>query len=241
MRIIGRKNDRRTLPADNPTATLFLDESGVISQDRFFAVGCLKLPVPSLLTRGIQKLRDKEQWYNEFHWYEVTQGALPVYKRAIDVVASIADARFSCFVADRSQADPVKRFGSEWVAYEKLAEQLLIGSIRPWEVVNVLADDYSTPDGVDFEGDIKHYVNDRLDKRLAVASVCRLNSKSADALQLVDLLTAGIAFEFRQAEGLAGKNSPKARLAGYLREAFGIPSALNGFTNDRVNIKIYGH
>lgn len=226
-----------TLPKGHPTAVVFLDESGSIADDRFFAVGCLKLAEPSTLLRAIQKLRDREHWYDEIHWVDLTQNALPIYRKVIDVVAQ-SDARFSCFVADRQQADAVARFGSPWTAYERLATQLLIGSIRPRELITVLADNYSTPDHVHFERDIRRAVNDRLE-RLAVTSACRLDSTSSDALQIVDLLTSGVTFEFRQAAGLAGKQSPKAQLARYLRDAYGGGSYLTGHRRAKMNVAIY--
>jgi hypothetical protein len=233
----SRRPGRTRLPVNHPTAVAFLDETGSISSDRFFAVGCLKLSEPSVLLRQVQKLRDREHWYHEIHWVDATRKSLPLYKRVIDLIAQ-ADAHFSCFVADRNVADPVVRFGSDYLAYEKLATQLLLGSIRPRELVTVLADDYSTPDHVVFEQDVRSAVNARLG-RLAVMSVCRLDSKSADPLQLVDLLTAGVAFEFRQAAGLAGQTSPKAELALHLRQAYGITSLLQGCEAQGLNVKLY--
>ena len=47
-----------------------------------------------------------------------------------------------------------------------------------------------------FETDVRESVNSRLG-RLAVTSVCRLHSRAAVPLQLVDMLTAAVAFEFR--------------------------------------------
>ncbi len=49
-----------------------------------------------------------------------------------------------------------------------MSEQLLVGSIRKGVLVSVVADNYSTPDAVDFEGDIKSNVDRRL-RRLNVA------------------------------------------------------------------------
>lgn len=228
-----------TLPAGHETAIAFLDETGSISEDRFFAVGCLKLAEPSMLLRAVQKLRDRNHWYAEIHWVDVTKDSLPFYRSVIDLIAQ-SEAEFSCFVVDRDKADAVRRFGSPWLAYEKLATQLLIGNIRPGELVTVLADNYSAPDHVVFEQDVKREVNRRLD-RLAVVSVCRLDSNAADPLQLVDLLTSGMTFEFRQAAGLAVRSSPKARLARHLRKAFDIQTALHGCRRKRLNVKIYRH
>lgn len=228
----------RKLRAEHPTSLAFLDESGSIAHDRYFSVGCLKLPETGPLTKGIQKLRDRRQWYKEFHWVDLTQGTLDVYKAAIDAVAGIQEACFSCFIADRHDADPVQRFGDPWTAYEKMAEQLLMGSIKKEELVSVLADNYSTPDTVDFEGELKSNVNRRFD-RLAVTTVCRLDSQSADPLQIVDLLTGAVAFEFKQSVGHGGQNTPKAILAKYVRGAFGVSSCLGGFRNQRFNVAIH--
>lgn len=112
----------------------------------------------------------------------MTRGALPLYREVIDLVAS-ADASFSCFVADRSIADPVSRFGSPWRAYEKLAVQLLLGSIPPGELVSVVADNYSTPDYVVFEQDVRAEVNRRLGG-LGLTSVCRMDSKAAEHIRV---------------------------------------------------------
>jgi hypothetical protein len=227
-----------TLPADHPTSVAFLDETGAIASDRVFAVGCLKVAEPADLIRPLQKLKDRKHRYEEIHWVDATRESMGFYEAVIDIVRSVPGVRFSCFVADRAVADPVARFGSPWRAYERLAAQLLIGSIQPGELVCVLADEYSTPDEVRFEQEVRDIVNQRLD-RLAVTSVCRLDSRAAMPLQIVDLLTAAVAFEFRQNLGLAGTTSPKALLAKYVRDAYAVPSFLNGIDRTGVNVKIY--
>lgn len=224
-------------PDHGPTGVAFLDESGSISQDRFFAVGCLKLGEPSILLRQVQKLRDRRHEYGEIHWVDLTKHSLPFYKDVVDLVAA-SDATYSCFVADRHNHDPVTRFGSPWAAYQRLAEQLIIGSIAPREILTVLADNYSTPDNVTFEEDLRREVNRRL-KRLAVSSVCRLDSRSTDALQLVDLLTSAVTFEFRQSVGLAGTKSPKAELATYVRASYGTKSCMKGCRCQGLNVALY--
>ncbi len=225
------------LPIDHPTAVAFLDESGSISKDRYFAVGCLKLADPNWLLRQVQYLRDQYHWYQEIHFLDLTRDALPFYRLVVDVMAQ-ADSMFSCFVSDRNHADPITRFGGPFEAYESLACQLLMGSIRRRELVTVLADRYSSPMTVRFEESVKARVNRRLG-RLALTSVVRLDSRAADPLQLADLLTSAVAFEFRQASGLAGKNSPKAQLAAYVRATFGVDSFLSGCRTNQVNVQVY--
>lgn len=221
----------------------FLDESGAISHDRFFAVGCLKLAQPCDLTRAIITVRDKLHWYHEIHFTDLTRASLPFYREVLRQVCSLR-ATFACFVADREQSDPVARFGNAWTAYERLAEQLIVGNIRRRELVTVLADSYSTPPAVAFEVDLKRGVIRRLGES-AVTSVCRLDSRSADPLQVVDFLTGAVTFEFRQQAGLAGTRSPKAVMAAEVRSSLGAGTFLQGFrspSNSRflVNVALYG-
>src|SRR3972149_1085984 len=133
-----------SLPATHPTAVAFRAESGAISHDPFFSVGCLIVPEPSTVLRRIQKLRDVHHWYSEMKWVDVTETSYPLSRDVIGHV-SRSDARYACFVADRDSADPVARFGDAWRAYEKLAAQLLIGAARQGELVSDLAADNTIP------------------------------------------------------------------------------------------------
>ena len=226
-----------TIPRDHETALLFIDESGSISNDRFFAVGCLHLQAPSRLLRQVQTYRDRLHDYREFKFSLVKRRTLSRYKGIVDLVTT-SGATFSCFVADRDSADPVKRFGSTWSAYEKLATQLIIGAIRPPEVTAVLADNYSTPASFDFEGSVKSQVNRRLG-RLAVLEVLRLDSTSSDALQLVDLLTSAVAFEYRASAGQGSASSPKGELSAYVRTCMNVPTFIGGCTGQMVSVREY--
>jgi hypothetical protein len=58
-------------------------------------------------------------------------------------------------------------------------------------------------------------------------------------LQIVDLLTSAVTFEFRQNAGLAGKTSPKAKLAKKLRERYGVVSFLGGCDLPNINVALY--
>jgi hypothetical protein len=223
---------------EHATAAAFLDETGSIAQDRFFAVGCLVLPEPAAVLRKVEKLRDQEHWYEEIKWVDLTMTSLDLYKGLIDIVVA-SDARFSCFVADRKVADPVERFDQDsWLAYQKLATQLLIGTSKPHELLSVMADNYSTPDDVRFEETLRDEVNGRLNG-LKVVTVCRLNSKACDALQLVDVLTGAVTFEHRAKAGLAGKKSAKALLSKYVLDSYGVPTTVGGRKTKKLNVAIY--
>lgn len=226
------------LRRDHRVGAAFLDETGAIAQDRFFSVGCLVMPVPSAVLRQIQKLRDRRQWYGEIKWVDLTMTSLQFYVELVELIVG-TDCRYSCFVADRSTADPVTRFKRDaWLAYEKLATQVLIGAAKPYELLSVIADNYSTPDTVKFEEDVRSEVNRRLN-RLAVTTICRMDSRACDALQIVDVLTGAVTFEHRQAAGLAGTKSAKALLAEHLRGAYRVKTTLGGCKTDKLNVAIY--
>lgn len=237
-RIVGTTIGTR-LRRDHPCAVGFLDETGSIAQDRFFAVGLLKTQEPARLLRTIHRLRDRKHWYHELKFSETTRDSLDLMKRFIDLVLADEAVQFFCFVSDTLAADPVARFGNHWDAYAKLAEQLVVACTGPDELVTVLADDYSTPNHVLFEEALKTSVNRRL-RRLAVTSVCRLDSTATDGLQAVDALTSAVAYEFRAAAGLASTSSPKADLSAHARTALGTVSCLGGWRSERHSIAIYG-
>ncbi len=234
---------RPVLRRDHPCSVGFLDETGAIARDRYFGVGLLRSHEPSKMLRAIQKYRDQTHWYKEFKYTDITAGAVDLYKGLVDVCLTSSYQEFFCFVADRQVADPIQRFGSSWAAYSKLAEQLILASVRPNELVSVLADNYSTPDHILFEEDVRENVNRRLG-RLAVVACCRLDSKSSDGLQVADLLTSAVAHEFRAATGLAGAEpaqNPKAVVAAHVRHQLGTSSCLGGWRNARHSVAVYDH
>lgn len=237
---VRRRGSLPSLSRSHPCAAMFIDETGAISRDRFFGVGTYKAVEPSRLLRSVQKLRDQEHWYKEIKFSDATKGSLPFYRKVIDIALADGAGDFFCFIADRHEADPIERFGTTWDAYGKLAEQLVVACLRPDELVSVMADNYSSPDEVLFEEDLRASVNRRL-RRLAVVSVCRLDSKSSDGLQVVDLLTSAAAFEFRASAGLASASSPRGQLAEYVRERLGAESLLNGWRSARHSVAVYSH
>jgi Protein of unknown function (DUF3800) len=197
------------LPHDHPTATIFLDETGVVAaRDRYFGIGVLKLVDAAPLLRHVQGLRDKHDFREELHWSSFDKGGSRGATRRLDFAKEVMDlffaadgARFCCHIADRQKGDVTAQFkGHPYAgerAYEQLASRVLREMIDDEEIVSVLADGRSTSPAVEFERDVSNSIN-RASGRLAVASVCRLDSRSTDALQVVDLLLGAAALDLRQ-------------------------------------------
>jgi hypothetical protein len=223
------------LPAGHPTAWIFLDETGVVQQqanDPYFGIGILKLSNPALLLRELQSLRDRHEFREELHWANLDKAGagrggqrVPFAERVIDLVLDLPDVQFCCHIADRQHGDLTARFRGHphagERAYEAMAAAILGEMIDDREIVSVIADKRSTSPAVRFELDVAKSVN-QSKGGLAVANVCRLDSHSTDALQVVDLLLGAAALDLRQ--GRTESGTQKQQLLTYLLDRCGCPT-----------------
>jgi hypothetical protein len=221
------------LPPDHPTALIFLDETGVVQKrDPFFGIGLLKVRDPAALLRGVQIIRDRLEFHEEIHWASLDKAGrrgrdrrLQVALEVMDLVFDTADARFCCQIADRQHGDLTAKFSgqehADEMAYEWLASRVIREVIEPDEIVSVIADKRSTSPKVKFEAAVAQSINQAED-RLAVASVCRVDSRSTDGLQLVDLLLGAAALDLRQGRTTTG--SQKQQLLAHLLERCDCPT-----------------
>jgi hypothetical protein len=221
-------------------AFAFLDETGTLhaARDPFFAVGLLRCREPYALLRPLQRMRDREKFYDEMKWNKVSGKKMPILQTAVDVFFGCGDASFSAFVVDKQKHDLMARFGGQFEAYDAVARQVVKGSIRRGEVLWVVADEYSTPPKVTFEENVRDYVN-RGVRRQAVAGVCRMRSSGVDLLQLCDILLGAVVFEQKVALGLA-RYKPKRELLEYVRQKTGATTFIGGYQDAKINVREYG-
>jgi uncharacterized protein DUF3800 len=212
---------------DHPTAVVFLDETGVVhrqNRDKFFGIGCLKCRNPGPLLQGVHNLRERAGFRDELHWSDFDKARLrhrpdivDLAKAIIDLVFDSDDAFFCCWIANRDHGDLTARFANHrhpgHKAYEWLAAEVLHDTVDEHEVITVLADRLSTTPEVLFESDVARVVNLRR-QRLAISNVCRLDSRSTDGLQVVDLLLGAATLDLRQ--GRTGAETQKQALLTHL-------------------------
>jgi Protein of unknown function (DUF3800) len=217
----------RRLAADHPTAWVFLDETGVVHQrttSQFFGIGILKLTDPAPLLGAIQRLRDHYEFRGELHWanFDKAQSRyhdehVRMAQDVMDLVFESDDTHFCCHIADRQHGDLTAKFKghahSAERAYEDLASKVLREVILGDEIVSIIADRRSASREVNFEAELARSVNQAKD-RLAVANVCRVDSRSTDALQVVDLLLGAATLDLRQGQTESG--SQKQQLLNHL-------------------------
>jgi hypothetical protein len=218
----------------------FLDETGTLhaARDPFFAVGLLRCREPYTLLRPLQRMRDRQSFYDELKWNKVSAKKMPILKTVIDVFFGCAEASFSAFIVDKQQHDVIARFGGQFEAYEAVARQLVRGSIRRGEVMWVIADEYSTPPTVTFEENVRDHVN-RAFRRQAVAGVCRMRSSGVDLLQLADILLGAVVFDHKLKLGIA-RYKPKRELLDYIKCKGGVSSFVGDHQDNKLNVREYG-
>ena len=219
----------------------FLDETGTLgsARDPFFAVGLIRCSDPYKLQRPMQRIRDRQHFYDEIKWNKVSAKKLPLMIDMLNVFFS-SDATFTAFVANKSKHDVIGRFGGQFKAYEALARQLVKASVRRGETLWVVADEYSTPPGETFEENVRDYVNAIL-RRPAVAGVCRMRSTGIDLLQLIDLLLGAVVYEYKASSGVVdlAAYKPKVKLLQHVKKRAGVRSFVGGFRDDKMNVAEY--
>ena len=73
--------------------------------------------------------------------------------------------------------------------------------------------------------------------KLALAGVCRFDSKSNDLLQITDLLIGCITYDLKLEYDIVSGSKYKIQLSDYLKSKYGIISFKDGFSN--YNTKIF--
>src|SRR3989344_2511550 len=222
------------------TKFCFLDETGSLNDvnDPFFTVGILKLSQPYYLASKLDYERRKRNFHDEMKFNKLSKNNLEFAKFAIGALFDTRSTSFCSYSVDK-EGDYFKReFGGDpWRAYEKLTLRLLKdAALAPKEILILIADYVPSPDGVRYEVSVKKEMNSTVG-RLALAGVCRFDSRSNDLLQLVDLTIGAISYDLKLSYGVIKSGSKyKRRLSEYLKSNLGISSFGAGFRNRNFNI-----
>ncbi len=200
-------------------------------------MGAVKTRSPGLLARSIHAVRDKTGFSSEFKFSEITSGSLAAYYAAIDALAE-SEAHIVASVVNKDLYDPFPK-AQAYDAHAGVASQLLAGAINRRELVTVVLDIISTPEGISLDELVKNQVNRRFRNTSVVSAICA-DSRSMDVLQMADLVAGAIASERRKDAGENRKpgsnpNSPKSKVAARLLANFQLSGSMDQ-RNDRVNI-----
>ncbi len=160
-------------------------------------------------------------------------------KFALDSLFSTRSLSFNSYSLDKEGEYFKREFkGDPWRAYEDISIRVLKSALSSDEILIVIADYVPAPKDIKFEVNVNRRVNDEL-KRLAIAGVCRFDSKSNDLLQLTDLLVGAINYDLKLTTGVILRGDKyKRRFLEYFKNNLGIKDKnfIDGFKNYMFNI-----
>ncbi|KPJ56026.1 hypothetical protein AMJ49_05895 [Parcubacteria bacterium DG_74_2] len=223
------------------TKFCFLDESGSLSnpKDPFFTVGFIKCSQPYYLQSKILYERQKRNFFDEMHFNKLSKNNIDFAKFALDSLFATRSLWFHSYSLDK-QGDYFNHefSGNPWQAYEDISIRVLESAIPDNEILIVLADYITTPRNIRFEVNVKRRINENF-KRLAIAGVCRFDSRSNDLLQVADLIVGAISYDLKLSTNIILRGDKyKRRFLEYFKKMIGLrdKNFADGFRSHMFNI-----
>jgi hypothetical protein len=215
-----------------------LDETGNLKSknDPYFTVGIMKMSQPYYLQSKILYERNVRNFHDEMKFNQLSKNNIQFAKFAIDAFLDTRSIDFYSYTTRKSSWYFKKNFGTnQWLAYEKITLKLLDTALSENEILILIADHVTTPKKIKFEVNTKKNFNISK-KRLALAGVCRFDSKSNDLLQIVDLLIGCITYDLKLLDGVVPGSKSKIEFVEHFKKNLGAQSFTNGFRNRNFNI-----
>ena len=220
------------------TKFCFLDESGSLDPNSapFFTLGLIKCSQPYYLYSKIMYERSKRNFYDEMKFNKLSKSNIDFAKFVVESFFDTQSCWFYSYTLDK-QGNYFKRqfCGDPWIAYEDISVRLSESALSPNEILILLADHVTTPKNVRYEVTVKNKINTNA-KRLAMAGVCRFDSKGNDLLQVVDLFIGAINYDLKFSTGVVKGDKNKIELVNFIKSNLGVSDFSNGFRNRKFNI-----
>ena len=223
------------------TPFVFFDETGSLNDksNRYFGLGMIKCMQPHFLDSKIRLVRQQNHFYDEIKWNKISRKNLPLIKKFIDEVFITSGIKFGAIVINKDNVDFTSEYNNDpHLAYQDFTEKLLCKNISEREVLIVLADYMSTPNGIHFEVDLKHKINESLD-RLAIAGVHRVESNGVNIIQIADLLLGAVIYEYKIKNKLVAGDKNKIKVYKYLLKKLNLTTFIGGTSTK--NFKVMDH
>jgi len=223
------------------TKFCFLDESGSLDnpKDPFFTIGFVKCSQPYYMQSKIIYERRKRNFYDEMKFNKLSKNNIDFMKFVLDSFFSTRSISFHSYSLDKEGEYFQNKFsGNPWKAYEDISIRVLKSAIPFNEILIIIADYISTPKDIRFEVNLKRRINQE-SERLAIAGVCRFDSKSNDLLQVADLMVGAVNYDLKLSTDVILRGDKyKRRFLKHFKQNLGIEDKnfIGGFKNYMFNI-----
>lgn len=220
------------------TKFCFMDETGDLKneKDPYFTIGMIKMSQPYYLQSKILYERNKRNFHDEMKFNKLSKNNIEFAKFAIGAFFDTKSIDFYSYTTRKDSDYFVKNFNDDsWIAYEKITLKLLDVALAEKEIIILVADHVTTPKKIRFEVNVKKIFNSSK-KRLALAGVCRFDSKSNDLLQIIDLLIGAITYDIKYREKVVTGSKYKIELLDFIKGNLGVKNFEEGFKNRHFNV-----
>jgi len=234
---------------------IFIDETGNNSQDQFFGLGCLLVPVDKIgeyhellkirYDKILTKVKDREihlmkklDGDNLFNFlkgrrkeYEmkfkiINNNTEEEYKWLISQYFKFTDVKFCCLVIDKKQ-NPIPQGISYFDAYINNLDMLIRNNVSNDEEFVILPDDITVPKGKNYEEQLHSKLSKSSKKCFGIH---RIESHSSLFLQMVDVLTGGVVYGFQD-----GKKDVKKSIVKKILEKIRVNNFMKNITKSAPN------
>lgn len=220
------------------TKFCFLDETGTLSNktDEYFTVGILKMSQPYYLQNKLIFERNKARFHDEMKFNKASKNNVEFIKKALDALFETKSISFYSYTISTRSKYYLENFNKNpWLAYEEITLKLLDQALLNQEIIILIADHVTTPKEIKFEVNSKKNFNSHK-KRLALAGVCRIDSKANDLLQVVDILIGAVTYNLKLKNKIVSGSKFKIEILDYIKKKMRAEDLVGNLRNGTFNI-----
>lgn len=219
----------------------FMDETGILKDEnqRFFALGLLKLNDTSVLYSKLWKIRNKaisslhrqgkSPKLFEFKFNKINYSILKYYRELLETYFNFAELNFCCFIIDKQDSQIDMGLYDAWDFYIRYSITVIKHNLKDDENMFIIADYLGKPKSSSeyWEYSVKSIPN--------VYNAIMIESHASLFIQLVDVLIGCVAYDYKINRQKHKPNEPKLDICNFVKVKLGRKDLIGGFTVNHPN------
>ena len=221
---------------------IYCDESRHTSdpRDRYTVIGALACPRECKrgLVHAIHQLKARHDAQGEFGWKRLSPNREAFYGALADLFLNDENLSFRCIVVDRHTLDhDTYNEGDAELGFYKLYYQMLVHWLQPGNEYHLYLD-WQQNEVTHRFSELQAVLANKLSGRAKVACLEPVESDTQPLIQLADLLTGAVSYQWNGRHEAEGASQAKVRFAESLARGIGKTSLAQGTPRgaDKFNI-----